>query len=388
MNKYVSLNYLDDYNIIKLQKCIDQAFEDFNMQSKLKPKSKVLIKVCLPNPSSPDKAETTHPSIVRAVVNALSKNGISCLVADSPYKKYSSTKLDNVYLNTGMLEMANLTKCELNHDLSTTKLETPNAVMTRSLCVLDIVNNVDAIINIGKLRFDEKLGYLGACANLFGLIPGEMKNLVLNRLTTFKDFNNYLIDMHEVLKDKLTLHILDGIVALEANNTPRMLSYLGVSDNAFALDATVFDILGIKYDSTILKQAKIRELFDYIKPYKLLNASVEKFKVEDFALINVDENKQICESDAEQKRYFKRNQQRVVIKPDKCKGCSICSKICPTGAIMMKYDKNGELYADIDYKKCIFCYKCHTVCPYKVVDFKVPTGYRHLNNEIKKYDEK
>lgn len=388
MSKYVSLNYLDDYNILNLQKSIEQSFEDFDFFAKFKPKSKILIKVCLPTSSSPDKAETTHPSVVRAVVNLLSKNGISCLVADSPYKKYSSSKLDNVYLNTGMLEMANLTKCELNHDLSTTKIETPTAVMTRSLCVLDIVNHVDAIINIGKLKFDEKLGYMGACSNLFGLIPGEMKNLILNRLTTFKDFNNYIIDMHEALKDKMALNILDGIVALEANNTPRMLSYLGVSDNAYALDATVFDILGIKYDNTILKQAKMRELFDYNKPYKLLNASVEKFKVEDFAFINYDENKRICESAMEQKRYFKRNQQRVVIKPNKCKGCSICSKICPTGAIMMKYDKNGELYAEIDFKKCIFCYKCHTACPYKVVDFKVPLGYKLLTKEIKKYDEK
>ena len=30
---------------------------------------------------------------------------------------------------------------------------------------------------------------------------------------------------------------------------------------------------------------------------------------------------------------------------NKCKGCSICSRVCPTKAIMMKYDKNGELFA-------------------------------------------
>lgn len=385
MKKNVSLNYLDDYNIIKLQKVVEEIFEDFDLHAKFKPKMKVLIKVCLPCATSQDKAETTNPAVVRAVVNVLNKMGVSCIVADSPYQKYSTAHLDKVYLNSGMLEMANLTNCELNHNLSTIKLSVPNGVMTKTIKILEIATQVDAIINIGKLKFDEDLGYLGVVANMFGLIPGEMKTIVRNRLATLKDFNNYIIDMYDVLKEKICLNILDGIVALEAKETQRMLSYLGASEDAFALDATVFDILGINYNNTLLKQAQEREMFFFENPYKLTNEKIEKFKVEDFALIEFDSNKLINSNVAEQKRYFKHNQQRTIIKPNKCKGCSICSKICPTKAIMMKYDKNGELFAEIDYKKCIFCYKCLTACPYKVVDLKVPMGYKNVNKQIEKY---
>ena len=159
MNNLVSLDYVDSYNIGKVQESIERAFEELKISTKFKPKMKVLIKPCLPFAESSDKAKTTHRSLVRAVVNIFSKMGVSCIVADSPFKKFSTTNLDNVYVNTGMLEMANQTACELNHNLSTCIINTPNGVKAKSLTILDVVNEVDAIINIGKINIQENRVY-------------------------------------------------------------------------------------------------------------------------------------------------------------------------------------------------------------------------------------
>ena len=382
MSKLVSLEYLNDYDIETLKNAVENAFQCLNIKNRFKSNMKVLIKVCLSDAVSQDMAETTHPAVVRALVDYLSNMGVKCIVADSPEKKFTESYLNFVYLNTGMLEMANLTKCELNQDLKTSNVEVPNGVKTKCLTITDVANQVDAIINVGKLKFDDNLGYLGATSNIFGLVPGEMKTLVLNRLTALGDFNDYIIDMYETLKDKVVLNVLDAVVSLEANKTQRMLNCLAMSENAYSLDATMFDILDIKYENTVLKQAQKRDLFDFNKPYKIVGEKIEKFKVEDFSVLEFDNHKLIKQPSG----YFKTHQQRPTIDKNKCKGCKICSKICPTNAIMMKYDNNDELYAEIDYRKCIFCNKCITACPYSVVQQKTPLAYKSMMKEIEKHN--
>ena len=386
MSKMVWLEKVDEYNIKELQNKFEHCFFDLDVKKHFKPKMKVLIKVCMPYSVSRDCAESTHPSVVGALVNVLTSLGVKCIVADSPYKKYTIQNLDQVYLNTGMLEVANVTNCELNRNLKTCKLKLNEGVATKELTLIDIVNDVDAIINVGKIKSDNNLGYLGAVANLFGLVPGEKKTQVLNGMDRIENFNNYLLDIMTAVKDKVVLNVLDGIVALEKDKTPRMLYCLGVSENAFYLDEAIVDILGINKDNSILNQAVEREFIKENSTYKTINVSVDDFKLDDFALIDITKSTKIHKNQSEQKNYFNKYQARPKIDGCKCKGCSICSRVCPTKAIMMKYDKNGELYAEIDYKKCIFCNKCIFACPYAVAKQYLPTGYKDLEKEINKFN--
>ncbi len=388
MSKQVSLTYLNDYSSKTLENAVKDAVAQLGVANFIKPKMKVLIKVCLPNALGADTAEITHPAVIKAVSNWVNEMGAECIIADSPYGKYSQDNLESVYLNTGMLDLANQTKCQLNRDLSTFTIPTPNGVITKSVTLLDIVNKVDAIINIGKLKIDENLGYIGASANLFGLVPGEMKTQVLSRLMNHKDFHNYILDVYDVLKNKIVFNIIDGIVALEHDNTQRMMCCLGVAQNMFSLDAAMIDILNIGYKNTILRSAKNRGLFDFEKGYKTINEKVEKFKVEDFNIGEFNEATLLNSNAKEKAKYFKKHHLRMKIEKSKCKGCAVCSKICPTGAITMQTDSKGELYAEINYSKCIYCNKCHTACPYKVVDVINPIGNRRLAKEFDKQNNK
>lgn len=386
MNNSVCLNYVDNYNVKDLQQILQNCFDQLGSFERLKAYNCVMLKVCMPSSANPDSAECTHPSVVRAVVNLLEQMGIKCVVVESPYKKYNTQNLDLAYLNSGLLEVANYTDCQLNHDLSTCEFELPDGKMTKCLCLLDMVNKVDAIINIGKIKIDTNLGYFGAMANLFGLVPGELKTFVLNRLGTQRDFGNYLLDIYSAISKKLVLNILDGVVALENGETQRMMSCLLVGENIFQVDKTVLDILKIKKQSTYLGLAEERGF--YIgQDNNLTQEEIKKFEIPDFALAEFDLDKKLDPSVSNQKSFFFHNQKRVVIDPKKCKGCSICSKICPTGAILMKYDKNEELFAEVNYKKCIFCYKCLTACPYSVTDVVTPTNYKKLEKEIAKQNQ-
>ncbi len=57
---------------------------------------------------------------------------------------------------------------------------------------------------------------------------------------------------------------------------------------------------------------------------------------------------------------------KIVIDPDKCKGCSLCSKKCPVGAI------SGEIKKPfvIDQSKCIKCGVCMSSCKFGAISKK------------------
>lgn len=386
MKNIVSLKYIDDYNMSKITKAVRESFTLLNLSSILKPKMKVLVKIAVPFNKTPDMAVSTHPFVVRAIVSELNSYGVDCVLADSPYGKYSHANLETIYLSTGMISVANDTKCVLNNNLKTTTIDTPNGVKAKSLTLLDVINDVDVIINVGKIKVDDRLGYTGACSNLFGLLPGEYKSLIMNRLVNVADYNNYLVDIVDAIKDKLVLNIIDGVVAVESGGAQHMLSLIAMSENIFSLDSAILNILGIDYKNTIINIASKREFIDVDNPFEIVGDEIDKFKVEDFKINKVDLGSNIHKNRNQRTNYFNTHQNKVVIDQDKCKGCTICSKICPTGAILMKYDKNGELFAHIDYDKCIFCGRCLKSCPYSVVEQKTPLAYKKLDSNINKYN--
>lgn len=387
MNNQVAIKFLNNYNLDDVQKTMSELFACCNASKLFKANTKVLVKIDASVDANPDQAITTHPVVVQALVNVLTDLGVKCIIADSPTKKFSQNGLDKIYFETGMLEVANSARCELNHDLSVAKVEIPNGLKTKSALLLDVINNVDLIVNVGKLHYDDMVGMNGMATNIFGLVPGEVKQQVLNRLTTVDDFNNYVIDLISKLQQKIVLNVFDGVVAVETNASQRMLSCLAMGENIFSLDAVVNTIIGKDLSETIVKTASKRGFIDFEHPYKIINGDLKQFVLEDFDFGEINNSSNLHKNKCAQKNYFYQKQQRVVINPKKCKGCGRCSSVCPSNAIMMKYDKNGELFAKIDYNKCIFCGKCYTACPYSVADIKTPVGYKILNHNITKYNK-
>ena len=219
MNNLVSLKYLDDYRLAVVNDAVRSCFADLNISRIIKPRSKILLKINTPGAYAPDQAKTTHPDIVRGIVDVLTEMNVSVTVIDSPYGKYSQEDLEKVYLETGMLDMANKTKCELNHNLHTYTQEVPNGKMLKFVELLYEINNADCIINVGKVNIDEKFGYIGAINNIFGFVPGDRKLQLINRIASTDGYNDAILDIYSVISDKLVLNIMDGVVGRQANRT-------------------------------------------------------------------------------------------------------------------------------------------------------------------------
>ncbi len=385
MNNFVNLCKQEDYDIASLEQFVLDSISRLGVKG-LKAGSTVLVKVNLPYLSKVNDANTTNPNLVAAVVNVVSNMGAKCIVADSPFGNFNETNMDKVYFSTGMLEVANTTKCELNSDFSSVNLAIPDGVRTHSLPIISIAQKVDCIINLAKLKIDAQLGYCGALSNLFGLLPGQTKNLYLNRQNTLKDFYNLLIDLYETMSDKIVLNIVDGVVARQVDGTPNLLSVLASSTNAYAIDSQMLKIVGIQQENSVIKLAIDRQIVKESNLYHAMGESELNFANADFLPTEIKLDSKLKDG-ISNKIYFNMHQQRVVIPCKKCKGCGVCAELCPAKAITMKFDKSGELFAEVDYKKCIYCNMCYLKCPYKVISLNTPIGYKQIVKQLENSKE-
>ena len=85
-----------------------------------------------------------------------------------------------------------------------------------------------------------------------------------------------------------------------------MLYCLGVSESALYLDEAVLDILNIKKENSIIKQATEREFIKENTTYKTINCSINDFRIDDFAMPELALSSQIHKNKGSHKRYFKK----------------------------------------------------------------------------------
>ena len=234
----VAIKICKEYNIDTIISSLKQNFDLLGgLSSIIKPSNTVLIKPDLYCRTEPNKAMTTNPNIITALAELIDKVGAKCIIADSPKGDFKQSTLDSAYSKTKMLEASNNGHATLNSNESVSIITNDKGECCRDIYVIDAVNDADVIINVGKLRCEKNLGLIGCSQNLFGLIPGKMKNLIKSRCYTLSSYYNYNIDLYEALENKVILNILDGIVGCEADNTPRILNAILVGQNPYTTDA-------------------------------------------------------------------------------------------------------------------------------------------------------
>ncbi|GAG62001.1 unnamed protein product, partial [marine sediment metagenome] len=117
----VSIIKCKDYNKKNLRNTIKNCVNLLGGFRKfLNPHSKIVIKPNLLSAAVPEKAITTHPSFVEAVIENIvdiTGNGKNIVIADSfgSATPYNKTGMDRVYEITGILNVAKRTGCKLNY---------------------------------------------------------------------------------------------------------------------------------------------------------------------------------------------------------------------------------------------------------------------------------
>ena len=318
---------------------------------------RVLIKTNLLNASYPDKAVVTNPLFIKKVIEELLDIQVNPFIGDSPSGHFTKRRLEKVYLKSGMIGLSKELGIDLNYNTNTQRVSIPDGKRLKKTLICNFALNADKIISLPKLKTHSLMIMTLAIKNMYGVIPGLTKARYHSMFIRRKAFAEMLNDLLSVIKPDLS--IIDGIIGMEgdgpAGGNPIELGLLLASENPYALDLAVCDILNIEpVGIPILKNAKIRKLLPKEIEYPLLSPSQVKY--ENFKL----------PSTAGHVLTGKKIPNKYPIPNDKCTACGECVKLCPKKIIKIDNKK-----VKIDYSKCIRCYCCHEICSYNAINLEI-----------------
>jgi uncharacterized protein (DUF362 family)/Pyruvate/2-oxoacid:ferredoxin oxidoreductase delta subunit len=311
--------------------------------------TRVLVKPNLLRESTPDEAVTTHPEVVRACVKKLLDAGAIVTVGDSPA---FVAKLATVWRVTGIQAV-----CE--------ELNVPLVALEQSGCsvfwhegekisLCNAALETDLILNLPKVKTHGLTLLTAAAKNLYGLVPGHVKTQLHKSHPSAQRFGALIRGISAALPQVVT--IADGVVGMEGDGpsagTPVRLGFLAASDDVFALDWHLCNVLGLPIsrvptlDGTPEPKPARGDSID-VPPLKRPRASP-------MSLLN------------KLPPFIAKSVGRLVwFRPrfsDACVRCEKCVKACPADAL-----KLGQKLPSLDAPRCIGCCCCSEVCPVKAV---------------------
>jgi uncharacterized protein (DUF362 family)/ferredoxin len=352
-------NYDQDKVLNALRRSIDLIG---GIQTFVKKGSRVLLKPNLLFGKSPEKAVTTHPSILRGMIKIVREAGGAPIIGDSP----SVGSLTRTAEKAGIKAVADEMKCplvEFNRPVLPPK---GGGKTFKQLEVDQTVLEADVIINLPKFKTHSLTLLTLGVKNLFGCIPGPKKALWhLKAGEDRKTFAKILVDVYQVIQPSLTL--LDGIVGMEGNGPnsgrPIPIGLILASGDPLSLDQIVCDLLGISRESLLTNRVAIEQGMGR-DPIVVLGESVENLKISNFQF------PALSQPDWHLPGFLRKALKNAltskpVIEEEVCKSCDQCAEICPPKALARKGE---DLF--FDYGQCIRCLCCLEVCPEGAISIK------------------
>ncbi|MDZ7265513.1 MAG: DUF362 domain-containing protein [candidate division KSB1 bacterium] len=358
----VSIEACENYQQAVVDQAVRRLLQQFGgLERWVRPGHRVHIKPNLLAAKAPDRAVTTHPSIVKAIVQWVQAIGARVTIGDSPAG--ISRPIADYWQATGMQQIAEETGAELVQFEKKGVVE--RVIDGKSYFIAAAVATADVVINICKLKTHNLMLYTGAIKNMFGTVPGFRKSEYHKQAPRVEDFAKIIVDVFAATRPQLS--IMDAVEIMDGSGPsagrPNHLGLLIASEDAVALDALGAQLLGFE-DGEILttEEAYARgfgeKQFDKIEfrgtaltPYQHLPFDLPSNRFQ---------------------RHIPASLVRLLGKmvwvrpyPDahRCKRCGICIANCPTRAMTPK-----DGFPMIDYDKCISCFCCDEVCPHHAID--------------------
>ena len=371
----VTIEKVAGYDRTEIKSAIIRLLEPLGgMEAYVKPGERVLLKPNMLSAKPPEAAVTTHPEVLRAVIELVQETGGIPLVGDSP----GIGRFTTVAEKSGMLEVIESTGAQLAgfHEA----IETYGSGLFKRFELARPYLEADRIINLPKLKTHEMMTMTCAVKNLFGAVVGAAKaGWHLKAGADREMFARMLLEIY--LLRKPDLNIVDAVIAMEGNGPgsgdPRQLGILMAGVNPVAVDVIAAEIAGIPKKLLYVERAAERLGLDGAdrKSIQTRGIPVEEARVSDFRLPHSSDVQWGLPP-------FLKNRLRHYLTPrpfaiaGKCRLCGICRDACPPRAIEIK---DGTLH--FDYRRCIGCFCCRELCPDGALDVKEGSLFRF----IKKY---
>jgi uncharacterized protein (DUF362 family)/Pyruvate/2-oxoacid:ferredoxin oxidoreductase delta subunit len=344
----------------------------------------VLVKPNLLNASDPDRAVTTEPGMLAAVVRHLLERGASrVLVGDSP----AWQSQNSVGRKTGIKDAAEASGAEWVDFSEGVEMPNPEGKMVKSFVIAKPFVDADLLFDLPKLKTHMLTYYTGAIKNLFGLVPGFAKSAFHMRFPGRAEFSAMLVDLAALVRPDFSF--MDAIVAMEGpgpnNGRPKHLGLILASGDPLALDRTAARIIGYDPDSIHhLYLALARGIWiGSDEDIELPGLGIDDVKPESFDRVRLAREgtpfSKILPKPIHD-LFRDLSVARPVFDRKKCRLCSACVEICPAKTLSIAARTAGghesrtagscvnrDKYIAIDYAKCIRCYCCHEVCPHDAI---------------------
>ncbi len=329
---------------------------------------KVLVKPNLLSARSPEKAVTTHPAIVAAVIRALERRNPAAIVLgdNSGMSRYGEN--ETVAGKTGILDVARKYYRNLGTSPARVPLHSPYAY---EVAISQEILDCDVLISLPKMKTHSLTMLTCGIKNSYGFLLGGEKAR-LHRAAKGRDaFARTVVDVFSLRVPDLL--ICDAVRAMQGNgpSSRDVFDYghiLGATD-AVALDAVVGRIMGLE-PSQVATTAVAAERGLGKADFSEIEIDGKLEPVEGFKLPSSFVRTGFFD-------FLARITGGLVVSEPRadanvCIRCGLCRDHCPTEAIAM------DPFPRIDRHKCIRCYCCLEFCPHEAM--KLSSRVRFVRN--------
>jgi uncharacterized protein (DUF362 family)/Pyruvate/2-oxoacid:ferredoxin oxidoreductase delta subunit len=312
---------------------------------------RVLIKPNFLAPAGPERAMTTHPLVLRAVVEHVLARGGRATVADSPGRG----SFEQLLHKGGYAQALAGLDVVVKPFRDTVGVDVGEPFGRIELAREAV--EADLVVNLPKLKTHAMTLLTLGVKNLFGCVVGSAKPEWHFRSGIDRDlFSRLLVQICRAVNPAVTL--IDGILAMEGegpgrSGTPRRLGVLAASASALALDAAVCRLVGIRPEELPTHQAA--------RSAGLIAGEPETRG--DFRLVAGFRLPVLGPLTFGPQRLHPLMRRHLVQRPvairGRCRLCGECWRCCPAKAITPHAETVG-----FDYDRCIRCYCCIEMCPH------------------------
>jgi len=326
---------------------------------------RILLKPNMLIPRKPEEAVTTHPEVLRAVIKLVKEAGAIPIVGDSPAGRSTERILRHLADRTGIAGVCNDEEVTFALFTEGRSVSFPEGRTAKSFDLTTVLDDVDGVISIAKLKTHSYTRFTGAVKNLFGLVNGLKKAEYHMRMKRSESFSEMLVDLAECVKPRLT--VMDAVIGMDGEGPsagrPKDIGLILASSNTHALDLTALSIIGDDPENVHTIHTAIDRGFlpaDGLSGIRVLYDRPEGYHISDFKMpprtrmfgpIPSLLGGFVAEGLARKPVFMK----------DVCTRCGSCIEICPAEALLM------QERVVITREQCIRCYCCQEICPQKAV---------------------
>ncbi len=360
------------YDIKKIKKVLSEGLEVLEIDPRLFFGGKnCVLKPNLLLPKKPEKAVTTHPTVMQALAEISWENGAKELtIGDTPGGPFNRPYLKTLYKATQMEKVAQASGAKLNYSLDEVDTPFPAGKVIKRVALAGFIKHCDVLINAAKMKTHGLTRMTGGVKNLFGALPGMQKTEYHMKMNEINHFSTLLVDIARLLNPPLT--VIDGVEGMEGNGpssgTIKKAGKIVMARNVFAADFVMARIMGM--NPLHVPTIRIAENLDL--PAK--NSDIEiigDLGKEKFLIPQGKREITLLSGFIPEKwipRIHNFFQPVPIFDREKCVGCGICAKHCPPKVISGTEEKNPK----IDLDGCIRCFCCQELCPYEAISIHRP----------------